>query len=117
MLIDNRTAHRFLFEVFCLRLDWSFAVGFFWSGMIATLLLVDIALALSMRHPPFMVPAGWEWPPFQDFGERLTHAIALSTWQIVLAPIGLLISFTWAMLTRELLPRLLARSKRGSGTS
>ncbi len=46
---------------------------------IATLLFC-IALAMGLHHPPWMVPPGWQWPPFTTIQERLTHAFALSIW-------------------------------------
>ena len=38
---------------------------------------------MGLRHPPFMVPPGWQWPPFTGIQERMTHAFALSLWSIV----------------------------------
>ena len=42
-----------------------------------------IALLTGMRHPPFMVPPGWQWPPFASIQERITHAFALAIWTFV----------------------------------
>lgn len=50
--------------------------------MIAIGVLV-IALLTGMRHPPFMVPPGWQWPPFASIQERITHAFALAIWTFV----------------------------------
>lgn len=45
------------------------AIGFFFSSLI-----------MGLRHPPFMVPEGWQWPPFTNLHERVVHAFALSLW-------------------------------------
>jgi len=47
------------------------------------MLLFCLALTSGLHHPPWMVPPGWQWPPFQTFRERLTHAFALSIWAFV----------------------------------
>ena len=68
---------------------------------ICCLLLFMIATCASMRHPPFMVPAGWEWPPFESFGERAGHAFALCVWQVFWVPIAVLLAgFTSAIANR-----------------
>jgi hypothetical protein len=45
--------------------------------------LLCVALLLGLHHPPFMVPPGWQWPPFGSLQERIGHAFALSLWAIV----------------------------------
>ncbi len=50
--------------------------------MIAVFVFV-IALLTGLRHPPFMVPQGWQWPPFASIKERTVHAFALATWTFV----------------------------------
>lgn len=57
---------------------------------ICCLLLFATAICASLHHPPFMVPVDWEWPPFENFGERAGHAFALCVWQIFWAPIAVL---------------------------
>ena len=46
--------------------------------------LFFLGLLLGLHHPPFMVPEGWEWPPFGSLQERFWHAFALSLLAILL---------------------------------
>ncbi len=50
-----------------------------------------IALTFGLRHPPFMVPPGWTWPPFASTSERIAHAFALSLWTVFVVPPTLLV--------------------------
>jgi len=47
------------------------------------LVIFCFALLLGLHHPPFMVPPGWQWPPFGSLQERIGHAFALSLWAII----------------------------------
>jgi hypothetical protein len=51
--------------------------------MIAIFVFV-IAVLTGLRHPPFMVPLGWQWPPFESIKERIVHAFALAIWTFIL---------------------------------
>ncbi|MBM3965156.1 MAG: hypothetical protein FJ308_08840 [Planctomycetes bacterium] len=44
--------------------------------------MFSLALIMGLHHPPFMVPAGWQWPPFESIQERFVHAFALSLWVV-----------------------------------
>ena len=57
-----------------------------------SLMLFIVAMSASLRHPPFMVPADWELPPFRDFGERVGHAFALCVWQVFWAPFAMVLA-------------------------
>lgn len=93
--------HFLLFEVFCLRLGWSFAKGVAVSVLVTTVFLLLLALACSMRHPPLIAPADWQWPPFEDFGQRFGHAVLLCVWQVALAPMGVVLALAYAFVSRE----------------
>lgn len=69
-----------------------------------------LSLALGLRHPPFLVPEGWEWPPFATIEERAIHAFALSIWTFIFGTPTVVLLGT----VRRLLVSSLLASKTGT---
>lgn len=56
------------------------------------LIFFAIALMSSLRHPPFIAPENWEWPPFDSMATRVAHAFALSLWSIPFGTFAFLVA-------------------------
>ena len=87
--------------LFQIRLGWPISKSVAFLIPVCTGILLLTALVFSLRHPPFMVPADWEWPPFTGIGDRVLHAFALSLWQLLWTPVGILIAATFLHLAKS----------------